>query len=276
VAAGGSTFEGLWFNNASPPLDDPRVREALLYAMDRQAVIDEVVTRIDPGAHVLNCGFVAVPGLGPWCATSPFEEYDYDPSRARQILESDGYDCSDTPCARDGKPLVIDYATVSTNAMRIQIQELLKQRASPAGFELRARNADAGTLFGDLGPRGQFTMAEYAVLAQPDPTVTDLLACHGIPTQANGYVGANWTRWCNREGDALMAQADTELDADARLRLMQQLYALEAGDALSLPLFTWPDLAAWRTDRIVGPIGDYLGTPYGLFFNMDRWSLARP
>jgi peptide/nickel transport system substrate-binding protein len=65
VAGGGFGFEALWFNHAAPPLADPRVREALMYAIDRQAAIDQVIRRIDPQAQVLNCGFLAVPNLGP-------------------------------------------------------------------------------------------------------------------------------------------------------------------------------------------------------------------
>ena len=38
VAASGFGFEALWFNHDSPPLDNLKVREALMYAMDRQAV----------------------------------------------------------------------------------------------------------------------------------------------------------------------------------------------------------------------------------------------
>src|SRR5207237_2469376 len=150
VAASGFGFEALWFNHDSPPLDNPKVREALMYAMDRQAVIDQVVRRVDPRAQVLNCGFVAVPNMGPWCQTTPFAPFTYDPAQAKQILESDGYDCSNLPCTKGGAKLVVDYSTVSTNDRRLRIQQLLKERALAAGFELRIRNADLATLFDQI------------------------------------------------------------------------------------------------------------------------------
>jgi hypothetical protein len=57
---------------------------------------------------------------------------------------------------------------------------------------------------------------------------------------------------------------------------MDQIYATQAQDFLSLPLYVLPELAAWRTDRIAGPIGAYNGTLNGLFFNMNEWSAIQP
>jgi peptide/nickel transport system substrate-binding protein len=275
-ASGGSYFEALWFNHEAPPLDDAKVREALMYAIDRQAVIDQVVRPLSPNAEVLNCGFVAVPDMGPWCDTTPFAQFTYDPEKAKQILESDGYDCSSTPCTKGGQKLVVAYSTVSTNDRRLQGQQLLKDRALPAGFEFLAKNAESGVLFGDRVPRGDFGMADYAAGGAADPSVTSTLACESIPTKANGFIGTNFTRWCDQRATDLMHQSDGELDPSRRLQLMEQIYAIEAQDFLSLPLYVLPDLAGWRTDRIAGPIGEYNGTLYGLFFNMNEWSVVRP
>jgi peptide/nickel transport system substrate-binding protein len=276
TSGGGSYFEALWFNHEAAPLDDPKVREALMYAIDRQAVIDQFVRPLEPDAEVLNCGFLAVPNLGPWCDATPFARFTYDPEKAKQILESDGYDCSSTPCTKGGASLVVDYSTVSTNDRRVKAQQLLRDRAGPAGFEFHLRNADAGTLFGELGPRGDFGMADYATGGSADPSVTSTLACESIPTKANDFVGGNWNRWCDRDATDLMHRSDEELDPTRRLDLMDQIYAIQARDFLSLPLYVLSEMAAWRTDRIAGPIGEFNGSPNGLFFNMDQWSAVRP
>jgi peptide/nickel transport system substrate-binding protein len=276
AAGGGSYFEALWFNHEAAPLDDAKVREALMYAIDRQAVIDQVVRPLNPNAEVLNCGFLAVPNMGPWCDTTPFAQFTYDPDKAKQILESDGYECSNVPCTKAGQKLTVDYSTVSTNERRLQAQQLLRDQALPAGFEFHVRNAEAGTLFGDRGPRGDFGMADYASGGSADPSVTSSLACERIPTKANDFVGGNWNRWCDRDATDLMHRSDRELDQNQRLALMDQIYAIQAQDFLSLPLYVLPDLAAWRTDRLAGPVGTYNGTLYGLFFNMNEWSEIQP
>jgi hypothetical protein len=52
---------------------------------------------------------------------------------------------------------------------------------------------------------------------------------------------------------------------------MEQVYEIEADDAISLPLYAFPAMSAWRTDLIAGPIGLYNSSPYGLFFNLSDW-----
>jgi peptide/nickel transport system substrate-binding protein len=272
IGENGTFFEALWFNNSKPPLDDAAVREALMYAIDRQTVIDNIVGLNNPDPEVLNCGFLALPNVGPWCATKPFAQFSYDPERAKAILESDGYDCSSTPCKKNGKPLHIQYDAVQTNTRQTATQALLIPKALDAGFELGVVQYDAGVIIPiDVGPRGAFTMADYPLEGSPDPSVTSLLACDGIPTAKNAYSGDNWIRWCDEDATALMKASDAELDPVKRLDDMNQIYALEAKDFISLPLYVIPAVSAWRTDKIAGPVGVYNSSFYGLFFNMNEW-----
>jgi peptide/nickel transport system substrate-binding protein len=278
IGGNGTYYEALWFNHSKAPLDDPKVREALMYAIDRQSVIDTIIKLNNPDAVVLNCGFDAFPGLGPWCGQTPlpFEQFTYDPTKARELLTADGYDCTDTSaaCTKNGADLVVEYSTVSTNTRRTTTQELLKEAATPAGFTLTVKNYDAGTLFGDCGPHGCFTMADYAQSVAVDPSVTASFTCDAIPTKENSFAGGNWNHWCDTNADALMKASDGELDPAKRLDDFNQLYALQAADFLSLPLYILPSVSAWRTDQIAGPIGDYSTHIYGLFFNMNEWYVA--
>jgi hypothetical protein len=43
---------------------------------------------------------------------------------------------------------------------------------------------------------------------------------------------------------------------------------------MSLPLYVLPNVSAWRTDKIAGPIGTWNPTIYGLFWNMNEWYVA--
>lgn len=274
VGGDGDTFEALWFNVSSPPLDDPKVREALMYAIDRQAVVDALVKPINPNAEVLSCGFIAFPQVGPWCQTRPFEQFTYDPKRAKSILESDGYDCSSIPCSKGGKKLVIGYSTVSTNERRTATQDLLKEKAIQAGIEFKIENYEAGMLFDDIARHGKFTIIDFATGGW-DPSVTSNLACESIPTKANGFTGGNWGHWCNRQATELMHQSDRELDPGKRLQLMDQIYGLEAQDFIGLPLYQLPQITAWRTDKVAGPIDTYSSSPNGPFWNIDKWHLPK-
>jgi peptide/nickel transport system substrate-binding protein len=270
----GAYFEALWFNNTKPPLDDIQVREALMYAIDRQSVIDNLIKLNNPNGEVLNCGFVSFPHIGPWCSTPYFEEFSFQPEKSIELLEGAGYDCSgvpDSPCTKDGEPLVIQYSTVAGNARRETTQELLKESVKQAGFEFEIKNHEAGVLFGDVGPKGDFVMAEWATGGTVDPTPTSQFACDSIPTEENQFGGSNWIRWCNEDATALMKQSDQELDATARLDLLNQVYQMEEDERISLPLYILPNVAAWRTDKVAGPIDKWATTNYGIFYNLHEW-----
>lgn len=265
--------EIVWFDLRSPPLNDPGVRFALAHAIDRQAIVDKLVYPADPDAAVLNCGLVALPGAGPWCATQPFARFNYDPEQARRDLHASGYDCSNRICTKDGRELRIDYGLDVTSELQNAVEALIGKQARTAGIDLRPQSAgDAvpGTL---LCPPLHFATMGCARAASVDPSITDLISCSGITTEANGFYGQNSLGWCNDVADQLARQADRELDPDRRRELMAQLYDLEANDVVGLPLFVVPTLSLWR-DKLDGPIGDYGPTVYGMFFNMDQWYLV--
>jgi len=274
IGSDGAYFEALWFQHEQDPLTDPKVREALMYAIDRQAVIDAIIKLNNPNAEVLNCGFVSFPNIGNWCQNKPFEQFTYDPEKAKSTLTSAGYDCSSTPCTKGGKKLVIEYSTVATNTRRTTTQELLKDNAKDAGIEFKIKNYEAGVLFGDIGPHGKFTIADFATGGSVDPSITSSFACENVPTTKNQFAGGNWNHWCNKDATDLMHQSDQELDTAKRLDLFNQIYAKEATDFLSLPLYVLPNVGAWRTDKIAGPIADYIPSNLGMFFNMNEWSVA--
>jgi hypothetical protein len=49
-----------------------------------------------------------------------------------------------------------------------------------------------------------------------------------------------------------MVQSDQELDVDGRTDLVHQIGQALVDDHVMLPLFQFPNIAAWRTDRIEG------------------------
>lgn len=79
------TSQHFWFNTARAPMDDPKVREALIRAVDRDGLIK---ASFPDGPHkktdqVLN----SVPGA----ENSGFEPFPYDPEGAKKLLAESSY-----------------------------------------------------------------------------------------------------------------------------------------------------------------------------------------
>ena len=272
-------YEALWMNLGKFPFNDPAVRQALFWAVDRQAVVDGLIKKNNPNATVLGCGAVAFPGVGPWCEGpngTPFAQFHFDANKVSEILTAAGWAKDSAGIwAKNGQELAFVYETTQKDR-RIATQALLKEKFAEAGFKVTLKVDDATLLFETKLPKGDFQLADFANGGSVDPSPTSNFACKNIPTAANGYAGANDYRWCNPQADALMVQSDTELDVTKRAQELQQVYALEAADfAPGVPLYTLPQITAWRSDKIAGPVGAWNNTFYSGFWNIDEWYCAK-
>jgi peptide/nickel transport system substrate-binding protein len=269
----GSTYEGLWMNQSAFPFNDPKVREAFAFAVNRQGVIDAIYKQDFPDVKVLNCaGWV--PNVGDWCDNTAFADITYQPDKAKSILQSAGWTLgSDGIFTKGGKRLSIEFRTTAGNKIRENTQQILKEQTKAAGIELNIKNVPPTQLFEDLLPKREFQLAEFAQVATVDPSVTSILACDQIPTPQNNYSGQNSFSWCNKQATSLMKQSDATIDHNQRRDLIQRINKLERQDLPWIPMFQKPLILAWRDDRLAGPIGDYTSTSYSGFFNMYDWSL---
>jgi peptide/nickel transport system substrate-binding protein len=272
----GTTYEGLWFNqgsllNPDTALADPAVREALLFAIDRDEILAEVITPSFPETEILNCaGWV--PSVGPWCDQTDFEDATFDAAQVATLLEGAGWALgSDGIYAKDGQRLSITWQTVAGNARREAIQALVIPAVAELGIELVPQNQDADTLFQISLPQMQTEIGLYAQVASPDPSVSTLYGCDNIPSEANGFSGQNTMGWCNEEASELAAEADrTPLEAD-RLELTQQVGDLVREDAVWFPFYQLPLITAWDTTQVSGPVGLYTDSPLSGLYNIYDW-----
>jgi ABC-type transport system substrate-binding protein len=73
------------FNNQIPPFDNPAVRQAITYAIDRQRIVDQFYAKGSSVAGSFVPAFV-YPGASP---TVPW--YDFDQTKAKELLVGAGY-----------------------------------------------------------------------------------------------------------------------------------------------------------------------------------------
>jgi peptide/nickel transport system substrate-binding protein len=272
----GPTFEGLWFTQASlldpdSELTDPAVREALLYAVDRDEILAEVITPDFPEIEILNCGGW-VPTIGEWCDQTDFADVTFDPERVDELLTGAGYEKgADGFYAKDGERLSFTWQTVAGNTRREAIQALLIPQLAELGIEVTTDNSDADTLFQVRLPQLQSEMALYAQVASSDPSVTTIFGCPNVPSEENEFAGQNITAWCNEEATAVMDESDRTPDTDARLELIHDVGDMVRADAVWLPLYQLPLITAWDTAQVAGPVDLYADSPLSGFWNIYDW-----
>jgi oligopeptide transport system substrate-binding protein len=203
------------FNVTRPPFDDPRVRRALVHAVDREGFASDVLH--DTFTAALG-GFVP-PGMAGY---SPGIGLPYDPELARQLLADAGYPHGrGFPALEEPwllgvhRNLLIDYVQPSwSHNLGIDV------RLVPTGWtEYREMMAtDPPRLFFHPG-----WFVDY-----PDP---DNLLRVGFPW--------HWTGWRNEVYDSLVERARRLMDQDERIRLYRQADQILIQDAAIMPLIYW-------------------------------------
>lgn len=143
--------EALWFQLDDPLIKIPLVRQAFVYAMDRDAVTKGVPALNDPAAETNQCG-PWVPAHGPWCpSTGPFARYGFDPAHADELLTRAGYDCSKVAdegfCTKNGRPLRITISATVGDVQAATAVAILGNAALAAGIDLQLRTYQSTRLF---------------------------------------------------------------------------------------------------------------------------------
>jgi peptide/nickel transport system substrate-binding protein len=266
----GTNYEGLYFQQKSGPFADAVFRKAFAKSVDRDAILKAIYDPIFPGAPLLNCG-LWVPTLGKWCDDSIFKGY-YDPTGAEKLLTDAGWKKGADGFWADktGKVPELRWMINAGNKRRENTQALMIPLFAKAGFKVKADNCDAACVFQKRLPASDFDLGMYINTASPDPTVTSIMSCDQVPSDANGNKGQNSTGWCNKEASALMATSDQELDQAKRIEQIHKIGKFVADDAAMISLFQFPNIAAWRTDKLDGPIDKDAGNYEG-FQNIQDW-----
>jgi peptide/nickel transport system substrate-binding protein len=228
----GLTYEHIDLDLDNPILADRRVRQALLYGIDRQAISDELFAGRDPVADSF------VPPLD-WVYTDKVQRYAYDPAKAAALLETAGWHRAGDGVRRNakGEPLALELATTAGNRTREEIEEVLQSQWRELGLDIRLHNQPARVLFGQTLTQRRFEMAMYAWISAPESVPRSTMRSDEIPSAANHFSGENFAGYRNPAADALIDAIEVELDRSRRAELWHQLEALYAEDLPTLPLY---------------------------------------
>jgi peptide/nickel transport system substrate-binding protein len=280
----GTNYEGLYFqeDQACTPdetrscaFKDADFRHAFAKSIDRNLILANIYDPIFPGGPMLNCG-LWVPTIGPWCDDTAFGNADgtdgyFDAEGAATILTDAGWEKGgDGFWAKDGVAPEIHWIINSGNTRRESTQALMIPELQAAGFNVIADNCDAACYFQQRLPALKYDMAMYINTSSPDPTVTGIMACAQVPGPDNNNQGQNSSGWCNEEASALMTKSDQTVDETERTEMIHQIAGFLAEDAVMLPLYQFPNIAAWRTDQVGGPV-DKDAANYQGFQNINEW-----
>jgi peptide/nickel transport system substrate-binding protein len=131
-------------NNKNPKLSDKRVRQAMLHAIDRQAIVDDVFQ----GAAAL-----AIANLSPALAeyyNPDVKQYPFDQARAAELLDEAGWTLNGEVREKDGERLSFVCTTITGDQARRPEAEIVQQALADVGIEMLIEEAPVATILEKL------------------------------------------------------------------------------------------------------------------------------
>jgi oligopeptide transport system substrate-binding protein len=207
-------------NVKQPPFDDPKVRQAFSYALDRQKIMDVVYKKTVPVAEGI------VPPTMPNYKDTDLKPLDYDLEKAKQLISESKYgDVSSFPD-------ITLYTVGAGGATSRLIEAVVASLKDNLGVQIQVQQTDWATFLNDLNsPNNTNQMWDLGWIADyPDPH--DFL-------DVNFRCGSlqNNTGYCNPDLDKLLDQAASQEDPAKRAALYYQAEQTIVSDAPWIPLF---------------------------------------
>ena len=217
----------VFMNTTRPPLDDARVRQALLYATDRQAIISTIFRDTSPVAY------------GPLAAvTSGYDPavrdyYPHDPAQAAALLDEAGWSDSDGDTVRDrnGEPLTLDFYLMGWGHMP-EVGQLLAAQWAELGVEVEARVVSYPEALAVAG-EGQHHLIPFN-LSGSDPDI--------LRKFFHSQAGFNWAKVGDADLDTWLETAARTSDQEERAALYSQVQLRVMAQALVIPIRDYVNL----------------------------------
>jgi len=195
----------------SPYFTDPKMRQALLYALDRELVAEAVyqgfAIRADGTQPVLSVAY----------APDQIDTiYTYDPDQANSLLEEAGWVDSDGDGIREREGVKFSFECLYSEGVATYEQQIpyMQQAWKAVGIEMIPTAVPFPTL-SDNSESGNFHMAVAGFNWDVDGQQDIMFGCESTPP-----AGFNRMNYCNPEYDELAAQARRELDPQKRIDLL--------------------------------------------------------
>jgi peptide/nickel transport system substrate-binding protein len=203
----------LGINNQKKPFDDRRVRQALNYAVNKDAIVRDVLK----GTGSLSRGPV-LPGT--WGADSGLRPYPYDPERAKKLLAEAGFASGFStslwvPESGSGMQSPVAMSTV--------IQSNLKA----VGVNVNLQTMEWGAYLAKLRTKEQDLFALSWMAGNEDPDMVMYPLLHSTQWTPNG---PNRALYKNDKFDDLLHQARLTTDQKKRAELYREAQRILVDD----------------------------------------------
>jgi len=258
-----NVFYCLAFNVAAPGgrpelFGDARVRKAFYYAIDRKAIVDQLLegtvkiadSPIPPSSAYHNAGLKAP---------------EYDPAKAKKLLAEAGWKPGkDGVLEKDGVRFSFKWLNRAGRADRIAIAQVVQAQLREVGIESTMSEIDAAAW------SQKWRSFNYEVVVNGWFMSSDFSLTNFYHTRDGANGSNNFCGFSNPELDRIMLQSDKDLGFKSRKPLLDKAQQILLDEAYNVFLY-YRDSPWVVSDRLANFRGS--GTNFGNWWNTWEWDL---
>lgn len=217
--------KALIFNTAKPSVNDPRVREALSYAINYQ----EILRLFTAGNGTSPMAGFVPPCTPGFIETKPLE---FAPEKTQQLLDELGYTAgSDGLRQKDGQPLTFEIMVRNDISENMRLTELLQKYFAAVGVKVTIKAVDS-TMFRTLSDKEK---SHTAMLTRATPW--GMMMWAGMGT---GYFDARtlgWSAIADSEFRSIVNTMNSALTTDEYKQAGAKLQQYYGANLPAIPLY---------------------------------------
>ncbi|MED1382702.1 ABC transporter substrate-binding protein [Bacillus mycoides] len=206
----GSSYGYIKMNYKKSYFKDKRVRQAFIYGLERQKVID---TYFQGYASLVNVPITPV----SWAYTEEgINKYEYNLEKAKKLLDEAGWKAgSDGIREKDGQKLKVSYFASSASKINDVMIPVMKEDYKKIGVDFNPEYMDFNTMISKV-IKGDYDLAMVStpMIDDPSGTIEEF-----VSTSKRNYDGYH-----NPKVDELAKQALETLDIEKRKEIYKKLY----------------------------------------------------
>ena len=246
----------LGYNLRNPLFADRRIRQAISYAINKEAIIQGIL---------LGYG---QPATGPykpgtWAHNPDVKKYPYDPQKARALLAEAGWKDTDGDgiLDRSGQPFTFEIITNQGNEIRAKTAEIIQKHLAEVGMQVKIRTLEWAAFVNEFINKGRFDATILGWTIPMDPDIYDVW--HSSKTKPGEL---NFISYRNREVDELVEKGRGTFNIKERKRCYDRIQEILAEDQPYTFLYV-PDALPMISSRFRG----IEPAPLGISYNFIKW-----
>jgi peptide/nickel transport system substrate-binding protein len=248
------------FNFRKPLFQDLRLRQAVIYAINKDAIVSDVLGGL---------GKPAGPPITPlsWAHNpNAYAQYKYDPAKAKQLVAEAGWKPGpDGVLQKDGKPFAFNNCLGVGDASQEKVQQVIQAELRAIGMNMEIRNFSP-TVYGEIRFKGECDTLFHRWIVPATPVLSIFHAADAMPPN-----GLNEDFYANQKLTDVIKDAERTIDQPKAKGLFWQAQEILGQELPTIPIY-YMVAANGMTTRLQGLVGN--PTNDGDGWNMEEWSLT--